>query len=536
MHLPQSSLFVIIPGFGEPHWDHKISILQNNCQKLTRNFSSKNIRITVCQYTLDKEIPVEIVQRFNLHVIKEKGIVGDFIKRHATPEHTSVYTYVMILLDDVEIQDNFSFPCIEEYITDLNLDLVSPSLTKESPSGFLGYFPTPMHTYPDEYDIILVEICELYFYIFKSSAYAIYYQHVSHDNPWMWGMESMIYKKMGLTIGMLNKITIVHHYNGGGSISNTFRNPWEDRNRYLSSLEETMLSIQPNITHAGYKINKIKKSIRTLVLYVFHEFNDRVDFFIKHALFFKKDTHFLIICNDEHLDLKSIINIPSYVRVLQRPNKGFDFGGWSEGLLRDDLYKAYECFLFINSSVIGPYRSLQDFPKEFSKYWTDNFIEGLERDDIALFGSTINTSNWMKRDEVPWEEHPLRFSHIQSYLFCVKRDTLDFLIQKGIFSMTEYETDFLKLIQEKEIGMSRIVLEDYGKNIGCLMRQYKGVDFRFKEKKPAEYTEGFFVGDVMFPQFVDTLIFPNELVFVKGNRLTNISKPLMPIINPNPSN
>jgi hypothetical protein len=520
-----SSLYVIVPGFGEPHWDHKVSILQKNCLKLTRNFSSKNIRITVCQYTLDKEIPIEIVQQFNLHIIKEKGIVGNFIKRHATPEQVSNYSYVMIVLDDVEISDNFSFPCIEEYFTDLGLDLVSPSLTKESPSGYLG--PSPIHTNSDEYDVILLELCELFLYVFKSSAYSTYYQYVCHDNPWMWGMESMIYKKMGLTIGILNKITMIHHYQGGGSASNTFRNASEDRNRYLQSFEETLLSTYPNIKHVGYKITKIKKSIRTLVLYVFHEYNDRVEFFIKHALFFQKNTDFLIICNDEHLDLKSIINIPSYVRVLQRPNKGFDFGGWSEGLLRDDRYKAYECFLFINSSAIGPYRSLQDFPKEFYKYWTENFIDGLEKDDIAIFGSTINTFNYFQKDQVPHEEHPLLFSHVQSYIFCMKRDTLDLLIQKGIFSMTEYMTDFQKMIEEKEIGMSRIVL-DHGKNIGCLMRCYKGVDFRFKEKKPVEYTDGFFVGDVMYPEFVNKLIFPDELIFIKENLLTTISAPFIP--------
>jgi len=95
----------------------------------------------------------------------------------------------------------------EEYITDLGLDLVSPSLTEESPSGY--FVPSPIHTNSDEYDVILLELCELFLYVFKSSAYSTYYQYVCHDNPWMWGMESMIYKKMGLTIGILNKITMI---------------------------------------------------------------------------------------------------------------------------------------------------------------------------------------------------------------------------------------------------------------------------------------------------------------------------------------
>lgn len=511
-----SSVFVIIPGFGEPNWDYKISILQNNCLKLVRNFHPKNILITLCQYTHDREIPMEMIREFNLHVIKEKGLPGNFIKRHATPEHVSGHSHVMILLDDVEIKDNFSFPCIEDFMNDLNIDLVSPSHTADSKFEFGEY--DPPSTNNDESHCTLVNLCELFLYIFKTSAYHTYYQYVSHDNPWMWGMESLLHHKMGLTVGILNKVTITHYHKASSPQSQA----WQDRHRYLEKLEETHLGVLRVVKNVvNYKITKIKKSMRTLVLYVFHEFNDCVEFFIKNALFHDKDTDFLLICNNEHLDIKSKVCVPSYVRVLQRPNQGFDFGGWSDGLLRDDCYKAYECFLFINSSAIGPLRSLKNI-SDFYDLWTQPFINGLDK-EIALFGSTINTTYW-KRTDIPWEEHPLHFSHVQSYVFAMKRETLDLLIQKGIFSTKEYLTDFGETIEKKEIGMSRIVL-DNGKNIGCLMRCYQGIDFRFQHKKPADYGKGFFMGDVMFPEFVDKFIFPNELIFVKGNRLSDIPKP-----------
>ena len=43
------------------------------------------------------------------------------------------------------------------------------------------------------------------------------------------------------------------------------------------------------------------------------------------------------------------------MKVLFRDNIGYDFGGWSDALLLNDLYKNYDYFLFVNSSVIGPF-------------------------------------------------------------------------------------------------------------------------------------------------------------------------------------
>ena len=145
---------------------------------------------------------------------------------------------------------------------------------------------------------------------------------------------------------------------------------------------------------------------KTLVLFVFHIYNNRVKQFINNALFEKDDTDFVIICNSRTIEFEC----PPYVKKHIRDNIGYDFGGWSDAILENDLYDNYDNFIFVNSSVIGP------FLKEgFSGKWTDVYINGLQ--NCRLFGSTINTI-----------KYPMLNAHIQSYIFAMNKETLQFLI------------------------------------------------------------------------------------------------------------
>ena len=123
--------------------------------------------------------------------------------------------------------------------------------------------------------------------------------------------------------------------------------------------------------------------MKTVVLYTFNVYNDRVVFFVKHGIFKSDDVDFVIICND--LEFK-IDNLPDYVTYINRPNIGYDFGAWSDALLnyhyRD---KDYDTYIFVNSSVYGPFIRKQD------TRWTDIFCNGLT-DDIKLFGVSIYTN------------------------------------------------------------------------------------------------------------------------------------------------
>ena len=236
--------------------------------------------------------------------------------------------------------------------------------------------------------------------------------------------------------------------------------------------------------------------MKTLVLYVFHEYNKRVNYFINNALFRDDQVDFIFICNNRDVNFV----VPEYVKVIKRDNIGYDFGGWSDALLTNDLYKSYDNFIFANSSIIGPF-----VKSDYKGKWTDLYLDRLT-DEIKLFGSTINTCT-----------KPLSHSHVQSYIFAMELNTLDFLIDKKIFTMDKYCKTFEDAINKKEILMSRHIIEN-GWNIGCFHKYYDNVDFTFKIKKPTEYSLPF-LDDIMYPRYKDKLWIKDGLVFIKGNRM-----------------
>lgn len=238
---------------------------------------------------------------------------------------------------------------------------------------------------------------------------------------------------------------------------------------------------------------------KILILYVFHTFNKRVNQFINNAIIQDENVDYIIISNDKNMKLT---NLPSYVKTLYRDNIGYDFGGWSEALLTNNLYQNYEYFIFINSSVIGPY-----LPDNYKGKWYDIYINGL-KNNVKLFGSSINTMS-----------KPLTHSHVQTYVFSMDKNTLEYLIKCGIFSTTNYTKTFHDTIVQKEILMSRKIIEK-GWNIGSLLPYYTNVDFTFSTKPPKAYKIKF-LEDVMKSKYYGSLWNAKQLVFIKGNRNIN---------------
>jgi hypothetical protein len=255
---------------------------------------------------------------------------------------------------------------------------------------------------------------------------------------------------------------------------------------------------------------------RTLVLYIFHIYNDRVEYFLKNSIFYDETVDFIVISNKKELETSLERSKLPNVQYLFRDNVGYDFGGWSEALLSGELYKNYANFVFVNSSVNGPY-----LPAYFIGHWTDIYLAGLQG-DVKLFGSTINTI----RD-------PVNKATVQSYIFAMDRETLEMLIACNIFSVTHMASTFEDCIDNKEILMSRKIIE-HGWNIGSLLPCFKGVDFRAKEFNIPD------LDDVMFSSYRNLLWNEYDLVFIKGNRCSDIPKPNLllnniPIPHPIPS-
>jgi hypothetical protein len=112
------------------------------------------------------------------------------------------------------------------------------------------------------------------------------------------------------------------------------------------------------------------------------------------------------------------------------------------------------------------------------------------------------------------------------------QNTLEYLISCGIFSSTNYTKTFHDTIVQKEILMSRKIIEK-GWNIGSLLPYYKNVDFTFSTKPPKAYKIKF-IEDVMNNKYYGYLWNKQQLVFVKGNRNVNFEGSI--IINNRKSN
>jgi hypothetical protein len=243
---------------------------------------------------------------------------------------------------------------------------------------------------------------------------------------------------------------------------------------------------------------------KLLLLYVFNIYNYRLKNFIDNCIFDDENTDFIIISNDKNNKFEVPDNVKTLlkydkVKIFLRDNIGYDFGGWSDALLTNNLYENYNNFIFVNSSVIGPFIS-----SHYTGKWTDIYLNGLQN-NVKLFGSTINAM-----------EIPSHKAHVQSYIFSMDKNTLQYLINCEIFSTTNYTKTFLETIHNKEILMSRKIIENKW-NIGSLLMYYNNVDFTFKNKKPEEYDIRF-LDDIMFPQFRNVLWNEYQLVFIKGNR------------------
>jgi hypothetical protein len=239
--------------------------------------------------------------------------------------------------------------------------------------------------------------------------------------------------------------------------------------------------------------------MKTLVLYTCCEDNIRVQFFIKNGIFKADDVDFLFVINDKSLKLE----LPPYVMVINRENIGFDFGAWSYAALHDEMYSKYDYFIFLNQSVVGPYY------KDTSKRWTDIFLSKLTN-ETRLVGSTINAMCYGNSKN-------LHMAHIQSFAFCMNRETFLFLVGKGIFSTDLRFTEKIDVIHHCEISMSRFIIENNW-NIGCHLKYYDGVDFRFKIKKADDYGI-VWLGDICRPKYENILYTRDEIMFIKGNRI-----------------
>lgn len=231
--------------------------------------------------------------------------------------------------------------------------------------------------------------------------------------------------------------------------------------------------------------------MKVLILYVFHELNHRVSFFLRNGLLQDDNYRFVIISNGcKEIENLNFMNEYSNVFLFMRENIGHDFRGWNEALFlpesafsqkvirsnsvqslesltdEDDYhYKNYDKFIFINSTVSGPH-----LPYYVKDNWIDSFLYRLEG-NVGILGISANfmSGNTSKKCDgyheslmkiISWE-YNIQASdlvHIQSMCYALSKNALKELVSFNFFSkQRQFNYDKHSLIVKCEIGMSTIL-------------------------------------------------------------------------------
>lgn len=224
-----SSFYVLIPGFGAPHSDVKRDVLINNINRIVRSNDWSHVKVVVCVYD-DTSLEDDLFEHFanvSLEIKRGAGLPGSFIKRHATPDDVAEFDYVLILFDDIVLQPNVDFATIMRLKSDFCLNIVSPTLTLDSPTVF-----DFMRTVPNNPAILkIVPCCECFCYFMDRASFVhMYYPHVDPEiNPWLWGLDMILRYKLGMRVGMLNQMTMRHLYHNTCYVQRPDADPYQGR-------------------------------------------------------------------------------------------------------------------------------------------------------------------------------------------------------------------------------------------------------------------------------------------------------------------
>lgn len=245
-------------------------------------------------------------------------------------------------------------------------------------------------------------------------------------------------------------------------------------------------------------------------MYAYYEKNDQykknLKIFLDTAILDNVD-YYIIINGTCSLNIQNKENI----KVIYRNNEGCDFGAWSH-CIKKYINKDYDYYIFINSSVRGPY-SIN--PKQI---WLDEFLKLFSNKDIKLVGTSINIvgrSINIMNDGKDYFNYEPPYTHIQSMFFILNNEGFNFLLNKKFFDDEEKlnKLNINKVILSKEVTMSQLILKNNW-NINCILSKYNGYDYRLIKHNFNQTSEDPYFRNGYF----GTTIKPEEVIFFKINR------------------
>ena len=133
--------------------------------------------------------------------------------------------------------------------------------------------------------------------------------------------------------------------------------------------------------------------------------------------------------------------------IIERENKGFDFGAWKDAILEEgwEYLGKYDSITLMNDTCFGPL-----FPLE-------KVYEQMEEKDIDFWGMTAHNQT---KKGMPGTNGPIPF-HIQSYFMVFNRSVVKSDIFKSFWENVKYYKDVNRVIQEYETQLTKILSKNF---------------------------------------------------------------------------
>jgi len=194
-------LLVTIPGIGNNHFDEKKIFLKKNIDIIKSTFNG-DVDFLLFNYSNNDFSEFE-----DLKIVKETGIIGQYIFNYLNPKDLNDYDYIILMLDDILISENFNIDYLINLYKENDLNIISPSLTKDS--KFSYEFMLENDEYKDS--LRIVNFCEYFFYLMDIKSYNKYWNIFDDKTYWLWGIDLCL-DKQGLRMAILNDYKIKHFY------------------------------------------------------------------------------------------------------------------------------------------------------------------------------------------------------------------------------------------------------------------------------------------------------------------------------------
>jgi len=234
------TILIVYPGFGDSNSATKQEFVIKLVSQISRKTTDFEIRI-FCHGDTRLDL-LHFIS--NLTIIYERGIVGQFLYRHIKPDSLSSgkYSHVMIVLDDIEVFDDFD---VDIYINAANdCDIISPCLTNDSKYSHIYMLQS------NNSGIMAVPNVELLMYVMKTESYVKYYNtFLNKFTSWMWYIDIALSKKR-FTCLVNYSNAVKHHYRGDSCTTMALFESIHNARRHLVPARVVQLSFDESLKNA----------------------------------------------------------------------------------------------------------------------------------------------------------------------------------------------------------------------------------------------------------------------------------------------